>query len=65
MDGAKNAAVVEKGGAMPLTVTVKDKAAVTRSPTSVLRCHVAIRKSGRYGGNDGDVAADAEQTIHA
>lgn len=46
MDSAKNAAVVPKGSAMPLTVTVKDSSG-NPVATLVLRCHVAIRKIGQ------------------
>ncbi len=43
---------------MPLTVTVKI-AAVTRSPTSVLRCHGDSKNRAGMVITDGDVAADA------
>ncbi|EFB0120872.1 hypothetical protein HJG65_003076 [Salmonella enterica] len=59
MDGAKNAAVVEKGGAMPLTVTVKDSSG---NPVANVGFTLSRGDSKNRAGTvvtDGDVAADA------
>lgn len=59
MDGAKNAAVVEKGSAMPLTVTVKDSSG---NPVANVGFTLSRGDSKNRAGTvvtDGDVAADA------
>ncbi|EAS8919135.1 DUF823/DUF824 repeat adhesin RatB [Salmonella enterica] len=59
MDSAKNAAVVEKGGAMPLTVTVKDSSG---NPVANVGFTLSRGDSKNRAGTvvtDGDVAADA------
>ncbi|EBK4147293.1 hypothetical protein DLO46_24290, partial [Salmonella enterica] len=59
MDGAKNAAVVEKGSAMPLTVTVKDS---NGNPVANVGFTLSRGDSKNRAGTvvtDGDVAADA------
>ncbi|HAF6187902.1 TPA: hypothetical protein G8L39_003896 [Salmonella enterica] len=59
MDSAKNAAVVEKGGAMPLTVTVKDSSG---NPVANVGFTLSRGDSKNRAGKvvtDGDVAADA------
>ncbi|EDW2408014.1 hypothetical protein KNY85_002405 [Salmonella enterica subsp. enterica serovar Orientalis] len=59
MDSAKNAAVVEKGSAMPLTVTVKDSSG---NPVANVGFTLSRGDSKNRAGTvvtDGDVAADA------
>lgn len=59
MDSAKNAAVVEKGSAMPLTVTVKDSSG---NPVANVGFTLSRGDSRNRAGTvvtDGDVAADA------
>ncbi|HFV9772998.1 TPA: DUF823/DUF824 repeat adhesin RatB [Salmonella enterica subsp. enterica serovar Orientalis] len=59
MDSAKNAAVVEKGSAMPLTVTVKDSSG---NPVDNVGFTLSRGDSKNRAGTvvtDGDVAADA------
>ncbi|EDH2961143.1 hypothetical protein GC780_00355 [Salmonella enterica] len=61
MDGAKNAAVVEKGSAMPLTVTVKVKDS-SGNPVANVGFTLSRGDSKNRAGTvvtDGDVAADA------